>query len=362
MKQSNPIPDDLSLKNTDHAHYMPTLDGVRGAACLIVVASHLDYTLKLGWMKDPSAVGSSGVLIFFALSGFLMSMLYFGRPCNYDSAMKYFVSRFSRITPAYYIAITAVWLIYLMIPDFEFQMEPVMLARSYAFMGSAGVFWSIPPEIQFYCFFFLIWLSYERYKEGNPWWLSGVAVLSVVFIATKSYWPGISLPSKYHIFFFGFLTAVLIRRPGVRKYASWPVTQIILVLGAVVYFNVFIVYENIYEDLLYPAIIALAVMSMSATTYFSWFFQTSFMRMIGNASFSIYLIHHPIIQLIHRFYLPNGQSMVLNVAIIAFICMVIPVIFYFTVERHLNKWVKGKGLSAAALFKRRHLQESTRAR
>lgn len=353
--QGRKTPDDLTLKNTDHAHYMPTLDGVRGAACLIVVASHLDYTLKLGWFKDPSAFGSSGVLIFFALSGFLMTMLYFGRACTYDSGMKYFVSRFSRITPAYYIAITAVWLIYLMIPDFEFQMTPVMLARSYMFGGSAGVFWSIPPEIQFYCFFFLIWFAYERYKQGKPLWLALIGIASIVFIATKSHWPGISLPSKYHIFIFGFLVALLMRHEKARKIVALPIVQIGLVSGAIAYFNFFIVYENIYIDLIYPLLIALAVMSLSVTTFFSWIFQTRFMRMMGNASFSIYLIHHPIIQLINRFYMPNDLPINVSVAIITVICLTVPLIFYFLVERHLNKWVKGKGLEAAAYVKTRYL-------
>lgn len=353
-------PDDLTLKNTDHAHYMPTLDGVRGAACLIVVASHLDYTLKLGWFDDPSAFGSSGVLIFFALSGFLMTMLYFGRPCTYDSGMKYLVSRFARITPAYYIAITAVWLIYLTIPDFEFQMTPVMLARSYMFAGSAGVFWSIPPEIQFYGFFLFLWFAYEKFKDGKPLWLAVAVILSIVFVATKSHWPGLSLPSKYHIFMFGFGAALLMRREDIRRIAAMPIVQIAFVLSAIAYFNLYIVYETMYDDFIYPLLIALAVMSLSVTTFFSWIFQTKFMRMIGNASFSIYLIHHPIIQLINRFYLPNDLPINLTVAIIALICMTIPVIFYFLVERHLNKWAKEKGLEAAEFFKTRYLRASAK--
>ena len=55
---------------------IPQLDGLRGAAAMIVVLAHAG-NLGLIWRNPQS--GHIGVMLFFALSGFLMAWLY-GHP------------------------------------------------------------------------------------------------------------------------------------------------------------------------------------------------------------------------------------------------------------------------------------------
>ena len=57
---------------------IPALDGLRGAAALMVVVAHASqYFVPESWWGN---IGSSGVLVFFALSGFLMAYLHTGEP------------------------------------------------------------------------------------------------------------------------------------------------------------------------------------------------------------------------------------------------------------------------------------------
>lgn len=351
----------MTIDKTGHPHYMPTLDGVRGLACVIVVVHHFRQTFDIPVAMPWTEIGSLGVLIFFALSGFLMTRLYYNAALTYDSGAKYMVSRFARITPAYYIAIIFVWLIYLTHPEFEFQMDPVMLARSFMFIGSEGVFWSIPPEIQFYGFFVFMWFCHQRLKAGNYWWTAALVAISVFFIATKEFWPGILLPSKFHIFLYGFGVGVLIGHPSVRKYACNAYVQLALILAVAVYFDLFIVYETIYTDLFFPALVALMVMSLSVTTPISWIFQIAPMRVLGNASFSIYLFHHPLIQIYKHVFLPNNLPPGVNFVTVMVISVGLPIAFHYLCERHLNRVAKDTGISLANKAKERFIRRSPQA-
>jgi peptidoglycan/LPS O-acetylase OafA/YrhL len=131
---------------TQKLEHRPTLDGLRGFACILVVISHL---------LPSNTIGALGVIMFFSLSGFLMGMLYLDKPCIKTNIVKYSISRISRIAPAYYVAITLYVVVFTLLPDGN-ELTAVGIARTYLFMGSISVFWSIPPEIQFYVFFYWI--------------------------------------------------------------------------------------------------------------------------------------------------------------------------------------------------------------
>ena len=135
-----------------------SLDGLRGIAASAVVYAHIEffYPSSNPWIKLDT--GDEAVAIFFSLSGFLMALLYGDRRMD---AANYLVHRFARIYPVYLVSVlfvTALTAIYgsgyiYPIEGLEQFIRHLMLA------GSTGVFWSIPPEIQFYLFFLLIYGS-----------------------------------------------------------------------------------------------------------------------------------------------------------------------------------------------------------
>ena len=60
--------------------HIPALDGLRGLAALIVAVSHLSAMTGIAVGFFGSARGQLGVILFFALSGFLMAHMYFEAP------------------------------------------------------------------------------------------------------------------------------------------------------------------------------------------------------------------------------------------------------------------------------------------
>ncbi len=329
----------------DAQNHMPTLDGLRGFAALIVAVTHLNTAFDHYFFQSFHDIGSIGVLLFFSLSGFLIGTLYLGKPFTYDNTVKYSVSRIARIVPAYYIAILLCWVLYLAIPDFEYQLPPVMLIRSLAFTGNVGIFWSIPPEIQFYGFFIAVWFCAEKFKAGKYALPATLAVIMLALIATREMWGGLSLPSKLHIFLFGMLAAVLMRDERCKKVLGSVFFQAAIALICALYVCFLLTEGTIYSDILLAVIVALFIASFSVFTKISRIFAALPMRIIGFASFSIYLFHDPLLLVLNRYYPAEGAFTMVDMFVISTLSLVPPLLFHFAAERTLTRAAKEKTLA-----------------
>jgi peptidoglycan/LPS O-acetylase OafA/YrhL len=342
-EQGAPLPSEAA----PHSHYMRPLDGLRGVACLLVVASHIATILNLNFKEDIYNIGSMGVVIFFALSGFLMSTLYSDKGFSLGASAKYMIARMTRIAPAYWIAIAFVWMLYLALPGgYHYDMTPFAMLRSVFFMGNVGVFWSIPPEIQFYVFFLLLWFSYDKCKSGNFWWAAAVAVLCLGFIATRDLWGGLMLPSKIHIFLSGFLVAFMVKREKIRRCLCHPAMQAAFVAGTILYSVYGLERHGIYDDLIITALVALSIGSLSQSTHISAPLETQSMRLMGAASFSIYLFHDAILQAINTLGLINPAYETFNIVVMCLISIAIPVAFHVMAEKRLTVLAREKTMLA----------------
>ncbi len=58
--------------------YLPELDGLRGLAILWVVLYHCNPLLQGTWIYSASLWGWAGVIVFFVLSGFLITSILLG--------------------------------------------------------------------------------------------------------------------------------------------------------------------------------------------------------------------------------------------------------------------------------------------
>jgi len=140
------------MNNKVKAEHILTLDGLRAVAALFVVFSHLiNRNLASGY-----STSTIGVAIFFSLSGFLMGYLYLFKEFSPNAVVNYCISRFSRIAPAYLTVILVSYVIFNFIDEsFVYTISNNNVLRHLLFLGNVSVFWSIPPEIQFYVFFYL---------------------------------------------------------------------------------------------------------------------------------------------------------------------------------------------------------------
>jgi peptidoglycan/LPS O-acetylase OafA/YrhL len=157
---------------------IPALDGVRALACLGVMTYHVNLIARSTGLWVPARhpliasillSGSSGVTLFFVLSGFLLFLPYVRAmvaSASWPDARVFYVRRALRILPGYYAALFLI--VMLQQPQY---LEPrywrdlllflllFMDATSATFQHINGPFWTLAIEWQFYLLLPLIALG-----------------------------------------------------------------------------------------------------------------------------------------------------------------------------------------------------------
>jgi peptidoglycan/LPS O-acetylase OafA/YrhL len=148
------------------------LDAVRAIACAMVVLCHVSLYAGSGELSGLK----NGVMLFFALSGYLLY-----RPFvtgNVD-LRRYAIARTSRIVPAYVVALVGLTLL---TGDRSFADRPLtylLFMQNYdpaLWQGFIGVSWSLTLEVLFYLTLPLI----ARAVAGRPTRLLALAAASFV--------------------------------------------------------------------------------------------------------------------------------------------------------------------------------------
>jgi peptidoglycan/LPS O-acetylase OafA/YrhL len=296
--------------------HIPALDGLRGCAALLVVLSHFAL---IGFHPIVEAkLGNYGVMLFFALSGFLMGHLYLRRAIDSENTIHYIAARVSRIIPLYFLTIILSYVVYRFFDkNFVYPLELSQVMRLLTFNGSTQPFWSVGPEFQFYGVFILIWLLASYRGPSRRIILAAGVGLAVGIYLIAPVTPGILFPSKLHIFLLGIGAALL--RPTVLRHGGHKTLIVAAqILSLVVLFLlVFPVgptktylyphathdpKQNLYYlDLIKVALCSFVVLSFSINTRFALaIFGNRPMRLIGTYSFSIYLLHEVVLYELFR--------------------------------------------------------------
>lgn len=132
---------DHNSKCSSYGENYYELDGLRGVAVIIVLLSH---TASFGMYGQ----GSLGVLMFFFLSGFVLSLPFIEDPkkiLNKNKISRYFFNRLIRILPAYWVALLVIFSITTVKFDW--------VLWNGSFIKGWNHFWSVAEEARFYLLF-----------------------------------------------------------------------------------------------------------------------------------------------------------------------------------------------------------------
>ena len=142
------------------------LDGLRALAALIVLVAHVSNEVKLWGGLLGHGSGKVGVMIFFCLSGYLMGALYLDRKPHLPDLLRYGVHRLSRIAPLY-LAVVFVSLVcgVVFTHSIFYGVTGQNLFLHLTFQQGSGVLWTIPVEVQFYVCFAALWIV----RSGARW-------------------------------------------------------------------------------------------------------------------------------------------------------------------------------------------------
>jgi peptidoglycan/LPS O-acetylase OafA/YrhL len=198
--------------------HLPSLDGIRGIAVLMVVALHLgggaqSSNLALRSIGLLIKGGSNGVTLFFILSGFLITGILWDDRESPHWWLSFYIRRSLRIFPLYYgtifvVFLTAVfahqaifclsrlWIYALFLQDI-----PALTHKASDF-GSPlwlGHFWSLAVEEQFYLIWPFLLIRMKSTRQAQHLCIA-VFILSALFRAAV--WCFATHPLAYNTFLF----------------------------------------------------------------------------------------------------------------------------------------------------------------
>lgn len=176
------------FRTRDEAHYA-ALDGLRGIAAVIVVLSHASNAqMYLLPGLNLSGTGRMGVWLFFALSAFLLTeqALRAARRAGYAAwSAEFLLRRFFRIFPLFVVALLL---------DYALnRLELVDVVRAALLVRAYGIFWTIPPEFQYYFVIPLVALALALPHGRGLYLCAALVALSLLISVPLAVWPYLTL-------------------------------------------------------------------------------------------------------------------------------------------------------------------------
>lgn len=342
-----------------------SLQILRALAALAVVFYHVGIAFSsekyfaIEWMGRWFAAGKYGVELFFVLSGYVICVAHdkdIGRP---GQVFNYVKKRFIRVYPTFWVVFLTVWGLTLatrlqigMLPQ-----DPLVILKALMLVsqdpvvaGATGapviiVAWSLHYEVLFYLLYMLLILGWRC----SGFALAGGALLMAALEGSRSFTAvGTFLTDKYtHLFFFGIAAGML--RTRITMTCTVEVARRILVLalgliglGVVVLAHGGQVAERLQTYLVGVLSVALLLSSVRLEDAGVNFSRSYLARQVGNASYSLYLVHYPLIsvackilQTVAGSWMSNPLSGTVAALVVVMLCVISALAFHQWVERPL---------------------------
>ena len=294
---------DAALAPTDGRVRYDTIDGLRGACCLMVIVGHSAATLWLPLASfrlgdagrlAPTAFKTGGLAVglFFAITAFL----FYGRVVESNRATpagRFLVGRAARIGPALVMSGLLIFLVDACTIRALTPAHPAEFLRMTAKLVSLGavgtgivqhnayVYWTLPYEWMFY---FAMPVLAAAVPGGVPTWARLLACFAMASLASGVI--GRSGPAM--MFVPGIVAAHLVDRPAVRRLASSSLGSA-CVVGLAVAFPFATVADS--ASFLAASIVGVAFTLIVAGCDAFGLLRLDALRAVGMASYSVYLLH-----------------------------------------------------------------------
>lgn len=327
--------------------YFPNLNGLRFIAAFLVIIHHIEqfksiYGLNSYWEKIPfiNIIGKLGVILFFVLSGFLITYLLLSeeKTRNKISIKSFYVRRILRIWPLYFFILILAFAVLpniklFVLPGYEAEFVysdliyklilfvfflPNLVMPMFGLVPFASHVWSIGIEEQFY----LAWPVVLKFVKKRRILL----MLSIIFFyllisrALNSVYTDF-LPHKTELkaiwsafnidcMAIGGLFAILLIRKNkilsflMNKYVFY--TTLILCLTMLIQ-GVYIPYIH-YE--VYAVLFGVLILNFAANPGIKISLENKVMNYLGKISYGLYM-YHPI-GIVLSIYLATSIGVVSN--------------------------------------------------
>lgn len=310
--------------------YFKSLDGFRGIFAICIVIFHMRFINSAG---EYSFFRNSYLLVdfFFILSGFIMAHKYFraGR----ENLKEFFIKKTFRIFPLH-ITLLILFIIFEFAKllawkyGFDFNNQPFTGRKSpveiiynlfllQAWLPSADqLSWNYPSwaiSIEYYCYFIFIFTLVLKNKGRFLLWL----IIPLIILYLSGYYPAAKqqIIIKAAYFFAGSLTYLL--SDATEKFLALPrgffslIEAVLLLILAII-----LGYMPEHRNLLVPLLFILITYFFSQEKgALSQLLKHRFLQYLSRRSYSIYLIHALILNIITAMFLISNKLFHMNLII-----------------------------------------------
>ena len=344
----------FEISHTSHQS-IKSMEGIRGFAVFLVFLVHFT-TLVYPWLahgtltytisESVRSVGNIGVDLFFVLSGFLIYGMIMRKETPF---LIYLQRRLQRIYPTFIV----VFVIYLLL-SFAFPHQSKIPGDMWSgfiyivenFLLLPGLFniepiitvaWSLSYEFLYYLIMPMV-VFFLRLKEWKPLYRVVLFVmLTVVMFWFFSQYGG---PLRLTIFIAGILLFEAMQRKNKLKLPPVGLVAVMLAIFSVVGLKALGLVGWWNTVLIYILFFIFCFECFSSSGLTRWLFSGTYLRWLGNMSYSYYLIHGLSLKFIFLvvafIYPPAGSDVVVFWVMlpIAFLWTLIPsTVLFLMVEK-----------------------------
>jgi peptidoglycan/LPS O-acetylase OafA/YrhL len=292
---------------------IPSLDGLRAVAVILVIFNHL---------KVPFAPEGRGVLTFFVLSGFLITWMMINESEKKDSISirNFYVRRVLRIFPAFYVfvavafvsrSLTQGWPSGSMLRDY---LSAVTYTSNYRFALLPHVdhtcwhTWALSIEEQFYLLWPWVFVAFQKDLRKLTHLLIAAIVLVDIYrmvlffkFHVDDHWLSYTFDSRVDHLLVGCLLAVLLKRGVLMRFWNLLTDRVsvsllpfgLIVLSIALGFRFHFGYKfavGFVVDPLLTALFMVQVIALGNTWLWGWL-NWRVVRYMGQISYGMFLYH-----------------------------------------------------------------------
>jgi hypothetical protein len=258
-----------------------------------VVPTEIDSILGLGYL---------GVDFFFVLSGFIIMYTHMADNPSVRNAKRYVSKRLARIFPPYLPLSIGLLVLYAAMPGFsdaggrDYSLLSSLLLVPADLPPALSVAWTLVHEIQFYAVFLLFYLSRRFFLGFLFFWALAILLSNLTFTPTG--WSRYPLSLLNIEFMFGVLAAWVVKRSSSEISPSTCLAAGTAVsLGALILMNPG---STPFLRLVLALGLTLLVVGFAFLERSRTLAWPALLMILGNASYSIYLIHNPLLSITQR--------------------------------------------------------------
>lgn len=327
--------------------YLIILQVFRGIAALMVVIHHsvpafgFYYHWSSPFADYIAGIGKLGVDFFFVLSGFIISYSASGKASSPGYLKTYLTNRFIRIYLPYLPIGIAMYMLYACFPGFSDGNREISLLTSLTLIPvgnpALSVAWTLSYEIMFYLLFSLYFLSERLWKVFVCFWMAMIVVVNCTDLIAPDY-----IFNLYNLeFMLGYgLSLLVLNRVKLSGMVVYPLMALSLALFLLVASGLSDGFD-FSRNLLFSAFVVCLIYSCTMLWKTGVRGRGLFM-LVGNASYSIYLVHNPLISVLVRiFKSPDGNFRhFVRLFLVICVCVAVGYLYYLVFEKALMKKAK----------------------